>query len=463
MSTLTQQMHDLGGLVRKQKNFFSEGHTLTAEFRINALSSLKEAIQNYESDILEALHKDLRKSAFEAWATEIGIVYQEIDLHRRHLRSWMRGKRVPTNQLIHFWSTSRIEPQPYGQTLIIAPWNYPFQLVMMPLVGAVSAGNTAVIKPSEFTPTVAEVVEKIISMAFSDSHVKVVPGGPDVSKALLEEKWDIIFFTGSPRVGKIVYEAAARHLTPVVLELGGKSPTIVTRHANVEVSARRIIWGKQINAGQTCIAPDYLLVHSAVKDRLVDRMKFYISKFYGNQIDKNPDYPAIVSRLHAERIAGYIQMSKVIHGGKVDLERRFIEPTIVEVSPEDPVMQEEIFGPVLPVMTFESLQNVIAFINERPKPLALYIFSEDKEEQSEILTKTFSGSAAVNEVVMQVANEHLPFGGVGNSGMGNYHGKRSFECFSHERSVLYKSTWIDIPLRYPPFGNKVNLIKKILK
>ncbi|MFN4298997.1 MAG: aldehyde dehydrogenase [Thermaurantimonas sp.] len=463
MNTVEITSINFSHLLEKQKKYFAEGHTLAVQNRREALMRLKKSIELYEGEILSALHTDLRKSEFEAWATELGIVYQEIQLHYKNLPKWAKGKHVPTNQLIHFWSVSRILPQPYGQTLIIAPWNYPFQLVMMPLIGALSAGNTAVIKPSEFTPTVASVIEKIISNTFDESFVKVLPGGPEVSKALLELKWDKIFFTGSPRVGKIVYEAAVKHLTPVVLELGGKSPTIVTEKANIDVTARRIVWGKLINAGQTCIAPDYIMVQRSVKEPLIEKLKEYVHKFYGQNPVENPEYPAIVSRGHAERIANYIRHSKVLFGGRADIERRYIEPTIVEATADQPVMQEEIFGPVLPILTFETLHEAIQFINERPKPLALYIFSEDSKEQELILQKTSSGSAAINEVVMQVANDHLPFGGVGNSGMGNYHGKRSFDCFSHERSVLYKSTWIDIPLRYPPFGNKIKWVKNLFK
>lgn len=462
METVDITSINFASVLELQKNYFSAGKTISVKSRIKALEALKQAIKTYENEVLDALRRDLRKSEFEAWATELGVVYQEIKYHIKHLPKWIKGQRVYTNQLVHFFSVSKIIPQPFGQTLIIAPWNYPFQLVMMPLIGAISAGNTAVIKPSEFTPSVAGIIEKIISDTFEESFIKVFTGGPEVSKALLNLKWDKIFFTGSPRVGKIVYEAAAKHLTPVVLELGGKSPTIVTNKANIEVAARRIIWGKLVNAGQTCIAPDYVLVHATVKDRLIERLKYYIQKFYGQDLVKNPDYPRIVSRNHAQRIAGYIQNSKVLYGGHFDIDSNFIEPTIVEAHPDDPVMQEEIFGPVLPILNYQSLSDAIAFVNSRPKPLALYIFSEDADEQKTILQRTSSGSAAVNEVVMQVANEHLPFGGVGNSGMGNYHGKSSFDCFSHQRSVLFKSTWIDIPLKYPPYKDKVKWVKKVL-
>lgn len=463
MKSAEVSIPDYSSIINKQKEYFSNGRTLSVNNRRNSLKTLKNAIEKHEEEILDALYKDLRKSSFEAWATELGVVYQEINYHHKNLPRWARGQRVPTNQLIHFWSVSRIIPQPYGQTLIIAPWNYPFQLVMMPLIGAISAGNTAVIKPSEYTPTVAEVIKKIMDNTFEESFVKVCLGGPEVSQALLEHKWDKIFFTGSPRVGKIVYEAASKHLTPVVLELGGKSPTIVSDKANIDIAARRIVWGKLVNAGQTCIAPDYIIAHKTIKDQLIERISFYIKKFYGHNPIENTEFPRIVSRSHARRLKEYIDQSKVLFGGGTDVDNRYIEPTILEAREDEPVMRDEIFGPVLPVLTYKSLQEAIAFINARPKPLALYIFSEDKDEQKTVLQQTSSGSAAVNEVVMQVANEHLPFGGVGNSGLGNYHGKRSFDCFSHERSVLFKSTWIDIPLRYPPYGDKIRWIKNILK
>lgn len=462
-TTATLTPTDFSLIIDKQKKYFDQGHTLSADSRLKALRNLKKAIEQHEPEILEALAQDLRKSAFEAWTTELGVLYQEIDFHTRHLKKWMRGRRVPTNQLIHFWSQSRVLPQPYGQTLIIAPWNYPFHLALLPLVGALSAGNTAVIKPSELTPSVAEVCERVVAAAFNEQYVKVISGGPEVSQALLSLKWDMIFFTGSPRVGKLVYEAAARHLTPVVLELGGKSPTLVSRHANIDIAARRIAWGKWINAGQTCIAPDYLLVEKPVKDQLTERLKHYITQFYGANAAQNPEYPAIVNTHHTRRLSSYIENAKVLHGGEVDIEKRFVAPTLIEASAQDEAMQEEIFGPVLPIIAIDNLQQAIDFINARPKPLALYLFTESKAEQQEILQKTSSGSVAINEVIMQVANEHLPFGGVGNSGLGNYHGKRSFLTFSHERSVLRKATWIDIPLRYPPYGDKLKWVKRLLK
>jgi aldehyde dehydrogenase (NAD+) len=449
--------------LQQQKDFFKTGITLTIANRKQILLKLLNYIKQYEEELLQALYADMRKSSFEAYATEIGIVYQEIKFHVKNLQKWSRGQLVKTNQLIHFWSTSRVVPQPYGQTLIISPWNYPFQLTLMPLIGAISAGNTAVIKPSEFTPKTATVITKIIQDVFSPGWVSVFTGGPEVSQQLLDQKWDYIFFTGSPRIGRLVMQAAAKYLTPVTLELGGKSPTIVTQHANIAVAAKRIVWGKLINAGQTCIAPDYVLVNESIKDVFVKYLIHYIKAFYGENIETNNDFPAMVNQHHAQRVVNYLQQGKVLYGGSYNLNNRFIEPTILEVNQTtQPVMEEEIFGPVLPVLTFKNLADAADFINQKPKPLALYIFTEVKHEVEYIMQHTISGSMCINEVIMQVANEHLPFGGVGNSGMGSYHGYNSFLAFSHKRSVLKKATWIDIPLRYPPFGNKLKWVKRFL-
>lgn len=455
---------DFTALKKQQSDFFYSGTTQEVDFRKNALKKLQGAVKTYESRIIEGLRKDLGKSGFESYAAEIGLVYEELRFHIRNVEKWSRGERVSTNQVVNFWSSSRIVPEPFGNTLIIAPWNYPFQLVMMPLIGAISAGNTAVIKPSEFTPTTAAVLEEMIASVFDEKYIVVVNGDADTSAALLKLKWDKIFFTGSPRVGQIVAEAAASMLTPVTLELGGKSPSVVTETAKIDVAAKRIIWGKMLNAGQTCIAPDYVLVHEKVKDQFVDRLIYWIEHFYGEKAENSPDFPRIVNERHTQRIKKYIENSDVLYGGKVIEEERFIAPALLEVKDMDtPVMQDEIFGPVLPIVTYKNLEEVLAFINSRPKPLALYLFSEDSKEHIQILKHTSSGSMGINETVMQVANNRLPFGGVGNSGTGNYHGKFSFDCFSHQRSVLKKITWLDIPLRYPPYGNKLKLVRKFLK
>lgn len=455
---------NFSALLNEQKAFFEGGVLRDAAYRKMQLELLLQAIRNRESEIIDALKKDLNKAPFESYAAEIGLVYEELRYHIKHVKKWARGERVSTNQLINFWSTSRIVPQAYGQVLIIAPWNYPFQLVMMPLIGALSAGNTVVIKPSEFTPHVAEVLQQLISDTFPAHYVTVVNGDADVSKSLLELKWDKLFFTGSPRVGRIIAEAAAKNLTPVTLELGGKSPTIVSAKAKIDLAAKRIIWGKLINAGQTCIAPDYVFVQNRVKEEFVRRLVHWIEEFYGTDLLNNDDYPSIVNKHHAERLAGYISDATVLYGGKFDVEKRFVAPTIIDAGNVDkPVMTDEIFGPILPILGFDHLQETIDFISSRPKPLALYFFSESKREQNEILSKTSSGSMAINETLMQVANNQLPFGGVGNSGNGSYHGKRSFIDFSHERSVLKKITWFDMPLRYPPYGKKLKWVKMFLK
>lgn len=450
--------------VADQTAFFRSGATLPVGFRIGQLRKLKEAIIKYEPRITEALWKDLGKSSFEAYATEIGIVLAEIGLHLRKLRGWVKPKNVATNQMVHFWSASKIYPQPYGRVLIMAPWNYPFQLLINPLVGAISAGNCAALKASEYAPHTAEVMRDMIAEIFSPEFVSVYLGGREANQALLKERWDYIFFTGSPVVGKVVMEAAARNLTPVSLELGGKSPCIVDDDANLRVAAARIVWGKFLNAGQTCIAPDYLMVHRSVKEELLKLMQQKIRDYFGADPEKSPDYPRIATVEKTERLARFLTSGMVVTGGMVKTQERYISPTILcDVAPDSPVMQEEIFGPILPVLEFSDRTEVIRFVNDRPKPLAFYYFSENSSRQREILTKTTSGGGCINEVVMHIANDHLPFGGVGNSGMGRYHGKSSFDTFTHYRSILKKSTWFDVPVRYAPYGGKIRLLKMLIK
>ena len=455
---------DIKTLIQTQRTFFEEGNTLSYGFRIKQLKKLKKAILEQESAIADALWKDLHKSRFEAYATEIGFVIRELGHHIRHLNHWMHPGKVPTGQMIHFWSSSRIYPQPYGQVLIIAPWNYPFQLLIQPLIGAISAGNCVILKPSELTPNVSGILARIIAETFSPEYIRVVEGGVAVSKELLEHPHDYIFFTGSPRVGRIVMEKAATHLTPVSLELGGKSPCIVDADAHLKHAAARIVWGKFLNAGQTCIAPDYLLVHASVKEKLLEYMKQDIQRYYGTNPADSPDYCRIVNEEKTLRLERMLKDGTIFCGGKVDSTDRYMAPTILtDVSPDSPVMQEEIFGPILPVLTFESLHEVIAFVNARPRPLALYYFSRNRKKQKRILRHTCSGGACINEVLMQWGNEMLPFGGVGNSGLGNYHGKYSFDTFTHEKGVLRKSNLTDLPLRYPPYGKRHRILKCILK
>lgn len=450
-------------IIEKQKAFFLTHQTKSVVFRIEQLKRLRIAIGAYEERLYEALWKDLHKSKFEAYATEIGLVMAEIRLHLRKLHSWSKPEKVPTNQMIHFWSTSRIIKEPYGRVLIIAPWNYPFQLLINPLVGAISAGNCITLKASEYTPATAQVMGDMIREYFPPEYIACFGGGRESNLALLAQQWDYIFFTGSPMVGKIVMESAARHLTPVSLELGGKSPCIVDRDANLEVAANRIVWGKFLNAGQTCIAPDYLFVHCEAEIHLLELIKERIRKYFGEDPYSSPDFPRIATIPKTERLAAFLDNAKIITGGQVLTRERYIAPTVIKAEASDPIMQEEIFGPILPVMTFCNRSEVIDYVNARPKPLAFYYFSNNKESQEEMLLKTSSGGGCINEVIMHIANDKMPFGGVGNSGMGRYHGKFSFDVFSHQRAIMKKSLFADIPLRYPPYGDKWKLIKMVMR
>ena len=451
-------------VVDKQRFFFATHQTKEIDFRITQLKILKKAILAYEERLYDALWKDLHKSKFEAYATELGLVLTEIREHIRHLKRWAKPRRVHTNQMIHFWSDSRIYSEPYGMVLIIAPWNYPFQLLINPLVGAISAGNCVTLKASEFTPDTADVMRQMITEFFPPEYISIFGGGRAANQALLAQEWDYIFFTGSPVVGKVVMEAAAKNLTPVSLELGGKSPCIVDRDANLKIAASRIIWGKYINAGQTCIAPDYLFVHASVKAELMELMKLKITEYFGIDPKTSPDFVRIATVAKTERLAQFLKGAHVLAGGVVDLESRYISPTIIdEVKPGDPVMGEEIFGPILPVMTFDEPEEVIRYVNAHPKPLALYYFSENTKNQKELLAKTSTGGGCINEVLMHIANDRLPFGGVGNSGIGHYHGKYSFEVFSHTRSIMKKANFMDVPIRYAPYKNKLRIVKMLIK
>jgi aldehyde dehydrogenase (NAD+) len=451
-------------ILQAQRDYFLTHKTKDLEFRAEQLRILKNAILNYEDRLYKAFWKDLRKSKFETYETEIGLVLEEIDRHIHRLHSWARPLKVSTNQLLHFWSKSSIHKEPYGLVLIMAPWNYPFQLLINPLLGAISAGNCVALKPSDLTPNIAGTIEEMIKEFFEPQYISLFNGEIELSQALIKQRWDLIFFTGSPAVGRIVMESAARHLTPLVLELGGKSPCIVDADANIEVAASRIVWGKFLNAGQTCIAPDYLFVHSSVKARLIRLMSEKITQYFGTKPGECIDYPGIVNEAKTQRLAGFLGKGDVAAGGEVDIQKCFVSPTILDnISPADPVMQEEIFGPILPVMEFSNMSEVIGFINSNPKPLALYYFSEDASNQNDLLMKTSSGGTCINDVITHVANSNLPFGGVGNSGMGMYHGKFSFDAFSHHRAVIKKSTRVDIPIRYPPYRGKLWMLKKLLK
>ncbi len=437
-------------LVENQGIFFKTHATKALDFRIANLKKFKSAILRYEDKISEALWLDLHKSREEAYLTEISIVLQEIDNHLCHLRRWAKPKRVTTPlQLLP--SCSKIIYEPLGTALVIAPWNYPFQLLLNPLVGAISSGCCAVLKPSPYTPNISRVMAELVAEIFDPGYVAVTQGGRVVNQLLLDQRFDIIFFTGSPSLGKLVMKAASQFLTPVVLELGGKSPCIVDADANLDIAAKRIAWGKCINAGQTCIAPDYLLVHQSVKDRLIVKIGEAIEVLYGKEIKKSKYYPRIVNNQAMERLQKLMLHGKIRYGGEVDVSEKFIAPTVIdEIEPNFPIMQEEIFGPLLPVMTFEHIDQALKYVNDNEKPLALYYFGPNKKAKN-ILLKTTSGGGCINDTLMHIANHHLPFGGVGNSGMNSYHGHTSFLAFSHARAIVSSPTWIDVPFKYPPF------------
>ncbi|QKG84102.1 aldehyde dehydrogenase [Kroppenstedtia pulmonis] len=456
-------MVQIDEILKKQRSFFQSGTTRELAFRLEQLQKLKEVVLKYEPQIIAALKESLNKSEFESYATEIGFLLKEIRVMMKYLASWSKPKKVKS-PVTHFGSKSFIYPEPYGVSLIIAPWNYPFQLTMAPLVGAIAAGNCAVVKPSEMTPGVSQLVAHMIRETFSPDYIAVVEGGVEISDELLEQPFDHIFFTGSVPVGKIIMEKAARSLTPVTLELGGKSPAIVDQDADLNLAAKRIAWGKWTNAGQTCIAPDYLYVHHKIKDPFLMKLRVTVKEFYGEHPLENPDYPCIINQRHFNRLQSFLHEGHVILGGRVDREKNSIEPTVLEgVDWEMPVMNEEIFGPILPVLTFEDLTEVIQKVRDKPKPLSLYYFSRSEIEQERVIRSIPFGGGCVNDTLMHIANPYLPFGGVGSSGFGSYHGKASFDCFSHYKSVLKQTTRFDIPFRYPSFKGGLKIIKKLMK
>lgn len=447
-------------IIYKQRQFFSTGSTKKIKFRIENLKKFRAAILKYEEKIADALWTDLRKSYEETFFTELNIVLAEIKIHIRNLKYWAKPQSIET-PFVLLPSSSRIIYEPLGVSLIMAPWNYPFQLLMNPLVGAISSGCTAIIKPSPYTSAVAQVMQEMISETFDPEYITLVQGNRKVNEMLLNEKYDFIFYTGSPNVGKVVMKAASQNLTPTVLELGGKCPCIVDKSANVNIAAKRIAWGKGINAGQTCIAPDYLLVHEDIKDELILKIGNNFEKMYGADIEKSKHYPRIVNIQAFNRLTELLKSGKIIYGGTVNPEEKFISPTIIaDVDPEDKIMKEEIFGPVLPVISFSELNKAIEFVSDREKPLALYYFGNEKNAKV-VINGTSSGSTCINDDIIQFANLNLPFGGVGNSGMGKYHGKYSFQAFSNTRSIVKTPVWIDIPFRYPPF-KYFKIVKKIV-
>ncbi len=455
-------MKKIDGIIVAQRKYFASGATRSVDSRIAALKKFRSAVENHYAELVAALHTDLGKSETEAYMTEIGITLKEIGTMIRNLPSWSRGKRVGT-PIFLFPGRSRIVYEPFGVALIIAPWNYPMQLALTPLAGTVAAGNCAVIKVSQNTPHVAEVVGKVVREAFPPEHVTVLDNTPEIREQMLQGVYDHILFTGGTEFARTVMASAARNLTPVTLELGGKSPVIVGAEADLDIAARRIMWGKLINAGQTCIAPDYLLAHSSIADDLIAKMKAAAVEFYGEDASLSPDYPRIVSEKEAERLAGLIADSDgdIVMGGVADAKSRYVAPTIIRnISPDDELMQSEIFGPILPVLTFDEVKEAADFVNSRPKPLAFYYFGSRRNGRK-IIAETSSGGACINDTIMHYANPHLPFGGVGNSGMGRYHGRESFLAFSNHRAVLSSSTLIDIKIRYAPFKG-LKWIKKFL-
>ena len=452
---------DFALLTQRQRAFFRSGATLTPEFRSGALQKLLNALASCEAELLTALHEDLHKSAHDATFSEIGFVDSEIRRALRHLSDWMKPRRrnVP---LLAWPGRGHVRPEPFGLTLIIGPWNYPLQLLLLPLVGAIAAGNCAVLKPSELAPGTSATVAAMLRGCFPEEFIAVCEGGREVAEALLHERFDKIFYTGSTQVGRAVMAAAARHLTPVTLELGGKCPCIVCADAPLEVTARRIVWGKFMNAGQTCVAPDYLIVDRRIRDALLQAMRDALHKFYGDDPRESPDYGRIVNQRHFDRLAALLPAGEIVHGGRQDAGDRYLEPTILTNVPDDsPLMREEIFGPLLPVTTFDDLDEALAGLRERPDPLALYLFTQDKDIQRRVLQGSRSGGVCVNDTIVHIACASLPFGGLGQSGMGSYHGKASFDCFSHQRSVLSRSFQFDSSLRYPPPGISLPVLKRI--
>ncbi|WP_426745906.1 aldehyde dehydrogenase family protein [Myxococcus faecalis] len=453
---------DAGALVEKQRAYFESRVTLPLEWRRARLEALDRVVRKYEAEILAALKADLSKSAEEAYLTEVGSIHGEIKGALKHLKSWMKPRRGSAPIVIQPARAYQYS-DPLGVTLIIAPWNYPYQLSLAPLIGALAAGCTAVLKPSELAPATSAVLAKLLGEAFSPEVVAVVEGDADASRELLAQRWDLIFFTGGTQVGRVVAEAAAKHLTPTVLELGGKSPCIVDRSADLEVTARRIAWGKYLNAGQTCIAPDYVLIPPELKAPFTELVKKAVTQFYGQDARQSSDYGRIISPRHFERVRALAGHGKVTFGGEHDAASRFFAPTVITDAPlSSPLMQDEIFGPLLPLVDCPSIDEAIRFVRSRPKPLALYSFSKDAAVNERVLTETSSGGAVVNDVCVHFAAEGLPFGGVGESGVGGYHGQASFDAFSHKKSVVKRPFLLDLAMRYPPYVGKLGLFKRLM-
>jgi len=449
--------------VETQRGFFVSQNTKSISKRIQLLKTLRKEITTREKEIYTALYSDFKKSSFETYVTEIGIVLSELNLTISKLRSWSKPKKVRSS-LLNFPSSDYIFYEPYGTVLIIAPWNYPFQLAIAPLIAAIAAGNTVVLKPSELTPKTSTLLASIIESVFTKNHATVIEGGIEISQKLLKIRWDYIFFTGSVNVGRIVAKAAAENLTPVTLELGGKNPCIIDDTANIKLAAKRIAWGKFINAGQTCIAPDYILIRTKQKEKFIDFLKVEIEKAYSNNPETSEDYPRIISEKNFDRLEKMLQNETIVFGGKLDKSQLYIAPTLVDdPSLSSNLMKDEIFGPILPILTYSDDSELEKIINSYEKPLALYIFSKKRQFIKKVLSKFTFGGGVINDTLVHFANHKLPFGGVGNSGIGAYHGKLSFDTFSHQKSIVKRGNWYDAPFRYAPYKGKLNLIKKVLK
>lgn len=450
-------------IIERHKRFFRSGATRNISERIQKLKELRQVIERREKDISTALHNDFRKPEFETYVTETSFILNELKYIIKNLKKWARPQKV-SSSLLNFPSKDYIYSEPYGNCLILAPWNYPFQLKVSPAIGAIAAGNTVVLKPSEYSPYTAQIVEEIFAEVFPPEWVSVVQGEASASEKLLEHEWDYVFFTGSVPVGRLVNKAIAPHLTPATLELGGKSPCIIHRSAKVELAAKRIVWGKFVNAGQTCIAPDYILIDSVIKSEFYAAVKKELKSAYGEHPKSSPDLARIVNQKNFDRLVELLDNENCVIGGASDADSLYISPTLLdEPSLDSKVMEDEIFGPILPVISYTSEKRIEEVINKYPKPLSLYVFSEEKKFSEEILQKFSFGGGTVNDVLVHIANKNLPFGGVGNSGFGAYHGKYSFDTFSHKKSISKRSTWIDLPFKYAPYGGKLKLVKRFLK
>ncbi len=453
---------EITAVVENLRTFFKSGKTKGLDFRIEQLKRLKKVLSDNEEAISEALKEDLGKSRFESYVSEIGILLNEIEHAVKNLRSWAKPKRVHTPP-IHFPATSHLYSEPLGVTLILGPWNYPVQLVIAPLIGSMAAGNCSLLKPSELAPKSSRLISRLIRDNFDPGYVTVVEGDSGTAQQLLEQTFDYIFFTGGTSVGRSIAMAAAKNLTPATLELGGKSPCIVDSDIHVTHTAERIVWGKFFNAGQTCVAPDYLLVQNNIKSGLIEAMKETINRFYGPDPKTSPDYARIINERHFQRLKGLLN-GDIVYGGETDADKRYIAPTLVDkVGWDDDVMVDEIFGPILPILGYDNLEECITRINSRPKPLALYVFSNDRQIQTRVLEETSAGGCTINDTLVHLSTAALPFGGVGESGYGKYHGRASFDLFSNKKSVMRRWFALDVPFRYPPFENKLPIVKRLMR